>query len=404
MSTDIINTLLAKLDAGPDPAVSLVLADALIERGDPRGELIQLQNTLSRDDLAPSTRSEHKAHIEAILAEHMEALAGFQLPGARWDWHLGFVDEVHLPLAGAGTFGVDKSRLVNIFSHPGYRYLQRLHLYPISGGDNRFRNLLEMLISAKLKAPSQLRSLQLGRRSREEAGYQVSPGRISSPEEDDLSNLWAVFPSIERLCIDLGSYTLKLPDSDRLVDFEWVSPFLDESGLEALCQVRWPNIERFHLWTGCNLEIDNEHLLGLLPEREGLQVLPQVIMDERGITHPEHIDPLLERLDALPQLRDLGILNYAGSWGELANRCNSSAFWRRLRSLDLSHGRLPEEHVEAFLAACRAMPQLTVLRAVNFHASEQTWGRLLSALPGIVEGSRADPTDASRYFYINTWE
>lgn len=86
-----MDELLAAIFAAPDDdAVRLVYADALLERGDPRGELIQLQVARVTTPLpwdAPASKRER-----GLLAKHEKAwLAPIRPYIRRWHWSRGFV-------------------------------------------------------------------------------------------------------------------------------------------------------------------------------------------------------------------------------------------------------------------------------------------------------------------------
>ncbi len=59
-----------------DPSTYGVVADALIEQGDPRGELMQVQLQLEDDGLDAGRRDELVAREKSLIADHAEALLG----------------------------------------------------------------------------------------------------------------------------------------------------------------------------------------------------------------------------------------------------------------------------------------------------------------------------------------
>lgn len=74
-------------------APRLVAADWLLEQGDPRGELIQLQARLARG-YDPSLA----AAAEALLAEHeADWIAPLPVPVEHWTFEEGFISEVRVP-------------------------------------------------------------------------------------------------------------------------------------------------------------------------------------------------------------------------------------------------------------------------------------------------------------------
>ncbi len=86
---DLLREILANPD---DDAPRLVYADALTERGDPRGELIVVQCLLARG--APD-REQLEAREAALLKKHARAwLAPIRTSIHRWQWERGFLRSV----------------------------------------------------------------------------------------------------------------------------------------------------------------------------------------------------------------------------------------------------------------------------------------------------------------------
>ncbi|MEP6859461.1 MAG: TIGR02996 domain-containing protein [Deltaproteobacteria bacterium] len=73
-----------------DAATYLVYADWLIEREDPRGELIALEVALEQDPRNVPLAAARDALLERHSLEWLGELAG--RPGVRWTWKRGFVD------------------------------------------------------------------------------------------------------------------------------------------------------------------------------------------------------------------------------------------------------------------------------------------------------------------------
>lgn len=77
------------LDDGP----RLVLADALQERADPRGQFIVMQCRLTHRGLAPGDRSNLSREVAKLLAEHQSRWAA-AAEGLDFKMRRGFIDEV----------------------------------------------------------------------------------------------------------------------------------------------------------------------------------------------------------------------------------------------------------------------------------------------------------------------
>src|SRR5262245_39247938 len=72
-----IDALFATVAANPDDgAAYLVLADALEQHGDPRAELMQIQQRLAAENLAPKERKRLVAREQEIIAERREKILG----------------------------------------------------------------------------------------------------------------------------------------------------------------------------------------------------------------------------------------------------------------------------------------------------------------------------------------
>jgi uncharacterized protein (TIGR02996 family) len=113
----------AVLDAPDDEAPRLVYADALLERGDPRGEFIQIQCALGRslvgaralplfrdkDAKNPMTEKELAKREAELLKKHQKEWLAPIRPFIRtWRWKQGFVDSVE---ADAATFFANVSAI-----------------------------------------------------------------------------------------------------------------------------------------------------------------------------------------------------------------------------------------------------------------------------------------------------
>src|SRR6185295_17266496 len=111
------------LDAPDDAALRLVLADALEQRGDPRGTLIQLHHALAvaavRED-----RVRLRAAIAELLARELPELAELELV-----WELGFVR------AASITRDVVE-QLPRVLAHPALRLVRELTLAVAREDDN----------------------------------------------------------------------------------------------------------------------------------------------------------------------------------------------------------------------------------------------------------------------------
>jgi len=117
----------------------------------------------------------------------------------------------------------------------------------------------------------------------------------------------------------------------------------------------------------------------------------------------ETLAPLLESLDKLEHLRCFGLANYVGSWGELLPAIGARPFWRRLESLDLSHGQLQPADVEALARLLADAPgKLRTLRVEGTTIGGEA--RTAPDALGLVLEGTSVATPSGRYRYVVTME
>lgn len=172
----------------------LIYADALQERGDPRGELIALQHWAALD---PDRREIARRADEFLFAHRVEFLGGLLVYPARHfelDWHMGFLQRVRMTFEKPGDARDALQALIDLRSAIFLRHLEielvdaaperrgpgRAKARPRRALREHYRGLAEMLIEAA--RPSTLRELVLGK-----------PGEIALPDA-----LYTVFPGLAR--------------------------------------------------------------------------------------------------------------------------------------------------------------------------------------------------------------
>ena len=116
--------LLAAVLASPDDdGPRLVLADHLMQRGDPRGELIAVQCRLSSGDAAAADRIELEARERSLLAEHqVEWLRPLGLEPSRAGWRRGFVERVQ------GDWGWFRGAFADLAARTPLRHVRVYHV------------------------------------------------------------------------------------------------------------------------------------------------------------------------------------------------------------------------------------------------------------------------------------
>jgi hypothetical protein len=391
MST--IETLYAQLETREDPATWLVLADALMEAGDVRGQLIQLQH--ARDPRA-----------EALVREHTEQLVGFVPPaGVQLDWHMGHVQRARLRTTDLGERLV---ALRALLTHPGHRRLRHLTLDGPTDelSENLFRDLFARMAADGLVAGPTLRSLQLGHGLREKPGYWVYGYFGECRLTDELGGLWRTFPHLRSLRLDLGAAALELGEisAPELRDFEWVAPFLAAPYLAVLAAARWPQLERLVVWTGSEVYVNTEWDLYSVDPDEDEEGAEPYTSDET-LVDAASLEPLLEHADKLPGLTAFGVANWAGSWAELADRMRAHAFWPRLTSLEMARGRVQNQDMEALITAISAVPGLQRVGIDHLQISVEALDELQRRLPAVTFDGQPEPGPVQeRFYYVITQE
>jgi len=213
-------TMTAEAENLEDRDALLVHADRLCARGDPRGELIMVQDTLER---AP-TPDLHRRQAE-LLSDPRLGLPGDLGGRVRATWRRGFFDVVIIDLESEpDPRGADVIRAV--LRHPSARLLGELTV-GFRGRGARYREVVEALEASRAPA---LRHLALGTRG----------AHLGRAELGEVMPLLRLFPRLESLALrgrsvrgaassSLRALTLELERWDRAAAGMAASP-----GLEAL--------------------------------------------------------------------------------------------------------------------------------------------------------------------------
>lgn len=311
MST--IEDLLARVRENPeDASARLVLADAWIEEGDRRGDLVQVQHALTTAKGAQYTKL---ASQEELLIKFVRRrVLGEKLArsNAELRFTLGFIDE--LVIDTLDKFAPEVIAAV-AKSESG---IALRSLVIRSEDDRAIRDLLGKI------EPMNVTHLDLVRydEERTEDLYAEEPYDAS----DDLRRVPAVFPKIQELRIHLGISSLTLPElkSQTLRSFEWVSPYIDPEWIHPLARAQAPALERFVLD---------------MAEAQNVETL-----DTRAL------QPILKMLDRCEKLHELTLRGVHGG-RRFVQELLKHALLGRVRSLDLSGVSLDEDLVDEFVAA-----------------------------------------------------
>lgn len=318
-----------------DVETQLVLADALIDRGDPRGRLLAVQRALELD---PWNADLQRDEVR-LIDRHADALLG-PLALHRYDdgleltWHRGFVrgaaiDEQH----------VSSSRLLDeLLQIPAVESLAALRL----GHVLDFEGCRACLVARR---PA-LRRLEYGIDRHGNAVF----------EEGMVAPLLEVLPTLEAFVGpggDLGR--IRLPNA-RAFDLRYLRP-----DLSPLVDADWPRLESLRL-AGTAWRYGS--------------------VDFR---------PLLDALDAKTNLRELALLEmetWDDDWGEptpadaLVEHLAGSSVLGRLRRFELD-GRIGTAGVTAILEAAPRFAHLEELVLTVADVDVDLRDRLARVAPGV---------------------
>jgi uncharacterized protein (TIGR02996 family) len=149
----LLDAVLAEPDA---PGPRKVMADFLLDRGDPRGELIAAQCLLAEPGLSEDRRAALRARQQELLYQHEEGwLASYGLRPGEGELVRGFLETLTLrgarlealhglgrcPLRKVRAFDVSSQTLPALVGLPGLSKLESLHLSGTLAGDE-LRSLL----------------------------------------------------------------------------------------------------------------------------------------------------------------------------------------------------------------------------------------------------------------------
>lgn len=366
--------LLRAIDDDPDdPDAYLVYADHLLEQGDPRGELIQVQlrlETLSPWDPSHASLARREAELLYLLRPDL-----YELDETTYRFRRGFLDSLELPavtfraLAPGSTDLARLRRLVlrwsrrvtglfrdadlaAILALPSLRRLTELSLSGYSLGPPAGR----ALAAADLPHLRSLRLSDVAQRGAAIAAFLAADSALPSLESlalttdqltDDVAVALAAWPPLSRLrSLDLSSIDTYDPGCNAIGD---------RGAIALLSSPHATHLARLQL--GDNAAISSETALALSAARP----LPDLVELDLSFTAID--DAGARALGASPSLPRLSYLDIGhtriGDAGLAALLHLPS-----LSTLHLSGTPLTADGVRALLAA---PPRLTSVRLVHHH-------------------------------------
>ncbi len=329
-----------------DPAAYLVYADHLLQRGDPRGELIQLQ--LRLEALAPDDPAR-----EPLTAREAELLRPLAAPwtelGATCGFRRGFLDLLDLPAVAFRAHTAASPAAADALAH-----LRRLELsWATSSGNARFTDA-DLAAVLALPALRRLEHLKIhGHRLGPPSGVALARADLPRLRSLRLSDAFVRDSTIAAL---VGA----APHLPSLESLTLTTNQLTDAAAEALAG--WPHLARLrHLDLssidiydpGCN-SIGDRGATALVssPGAGGLTYLD--LGDNSGLSNATAF--ALAAAPHLTQLVHLGVA-FTAIDDDGASALASSRSLARLESLRISHTGL----TDAGLLAILRMPCLSSL-------------------------------------------
>jgi uncharacterized protein (TIGR02996 family) len=354
----------AKLIENPnDVDLRMVYADLLQSTGDPRGELIVLQ--------------QRGKAVDDYLAEHEEALVGplarFKKtfdhePKDAFEWHLGFIKKAIVGYESNSASDLDEDAdectadrvVAALLQHPSALLLEELTITMNMLDDGMYFDDVVKAI-AQYGAPA-LRSLSIG-----EFSHAGGPGGIENGYDyesswtalGDASNLWAQLPHLERLRLqlNLGGYqgpsTIGVFDLPKLQRLEVVTGGLSAENARSFASGKLPALVHMDLWFG--------------EENYG------------GTAKLADLEPIFSGANT-PKLAHLGLMNCSFS-DEIVDALLPSNVLRQLAELSLEHGSLDAGSMQKIVAHADAFRHLASLDLNNNHISSDGLASVAAVCP-----------------------
>lgn len=213
----------AAIAADPEDATAYaVYGDWLQKHGDPRGELIALQQA----NATPAAIGKHIAtHAARLLGPLAALVRDIREPdGPPFTWRNGFIRRAELASAKGRELG---STLAQLFAHPSARFVLELG---VRAHDRK--DALDALAAIASAAPPTLHELDFFARA--------DLGRIESDLGKSLSEL-------ERIGITARTYELRTLELRRVRRAKFLAGSMSSSAIEAIAAAPWPVLERLEI-------------------------------------------------------------------------------------------------------------------------------------------------------------
>ena len=350
--------------APDDTAPYLVYADWLIEKGDPRGELIVAAVRGERD----REQELHEAHDAAWLGE----LHGME--GVSKSWRNGFLFGITIGGTGNKRWGAVELDHREVYGKlralPVASQLRHLTFDATADDDGMpdWWDAIHAIVEHGL--PASLRGLEF-----DKGEY----WDISSTELGELARIYPLAATLEQLRIRLGHMELGKIVLPALRDFEVTTGGFTKDNMQSVLDAEWPELERLILTFGDNEDYGAEcQLADVLPLLDGSRI-PNV--RELGIANAPFLDDLIPELVRSPVLP-------------------------RLTTLDLSLGTMSDAGADAIAKHADAFKHLAKLDLHRNFISDAACARVRELLPqaDLAKQEAADEYDGEVYRYCKIGE
>jgi len=363
-----------------------VYADWLMEKGDPRGELISLQLG-NKDGQAKKLIEMHAEYFLGPLAAHQKvyddngnnASSSLRSPAQEKEWlkladqalfwRHGFIHRVrlsHNTYSESGFTGKLAQVLEQVFAHPSGRFVVELAFH--SNGDPNEDDLQTLIDVIGKKAPPTIRKITFG----------DNVDQISWHHTGKLDKMWKAVPNLRTLDIESGEFDVGKMVAPKLEKARFITGGLSGGCAKSIATAQMPAIKHLEIYYGT---------------------------DEYGGTSTiKDVKPLLDRTD-LPKLEYLGLKN-AEFMNEIAKAMPTAKILKQLKTLDLSLGTMTDEGAVAMAAHADAFKHLEVLDLTRNFLTKKGITAVKNLAKKVITGGQeqADEDDGDPRYYVSVAE
>lgn len=359
-----------------------VYADWLMEKGDPRGELISLQLG-NKEGQAKKLIEKHQDYFLGPLAEHQKvhdenwnnASSSLRTPAQEkeWEktasqaflWRNGYIYRCRLShdsYSDESYQGSTAELLAQVFDHPSGRFVVELAFQ--SNGDPNEDDLQSIIDVIAKKAPPTVRKITFG----------DNIDQISWHHTGNLSKLWKGVPNLRTLDIETGEFEVGKMEAPKLEKARFITGGLSKSCGKNLATAKLPSIKHLEIYYG-----DDNY---------------------GGDCTIKEVKPLLDRTD-LPKLEYLGLKN-AMFQNDIAKAMPTAKILKQLKTLDLSLGAMTDEGALAMAAHPEAFKHLEVLDLTRNFLTKKGIAAVKNLAKKVITADQetADEDGEDTYYYV----